>query len=234
MMTTPIISFDLDDTLWDNRRVIQRALRQLYDALTKAYPQMIHQISFSDFIHMAEDLDEQWPMDSHRIAHLKAVLTRIGLPTSQASEHAIRWTQHYRRWRSQVQCYPGVISLLVSLKTKYRLIAITNGNVDARQVGLYGLFEQIFYAEEFGLQKSNVDLYRSISRRLATGHPSPLLHIGDHWQQDVLVPAEAGWQTLWVQRPNVEPTSPPPKGYLGKIGHVLELPIKLQAIPVLA
>ncbi len=228
-MTTPIISFDLDDTLWDNSRVIQRALRQLYEALTQAYPQMKDQMSFSDFMHMAEDLDEQWPMDSHRIAHLTAVLTRVGLPTSQASEHAIRWTRHYRRWRSQVQCYPGVIPLLVSLKKKYRLIAITNGNVDARQVGLYGLFERIFYAEEIGIQKSNADLYHAIKRLLDTGHPRPLLHIGDHWLHDVCAPAEAGWKTIWVQRPNAEPTSPPPKGYLGKIRHVHELPIKLQA-----
>jgi putative hydrolase of the HAD superfamily len=224
-MKIETISFDLDDTLWNNRPVVAEALSRLYRELVRRHPGLDSVWPESDFRSLATTLGgQQTTVDftALRRLHLREVLKPLSLAPEELESEVERWTRAYVQWRSRVCLYPGVIPMLSRLSRRYRLIAVTNGNADLKAIGLEGLFTSVCSSGQEGVGKPDPEIYRIVTERLGI-EPATVLHVGDHWQHDVVAADAAGLRTLWVSEQPVPQEQARLRRFCGRIPHVTHL-----------
>ena len=139
------ISFDLDDTLYDNYPVIIKAEQAQFEYLQ-------HNVAVAattqrqDWVHFRFQLLKQQPQLRHHIGKLRQTaierqLVQLGLELSQAQHHAERAFKEFLHHRQQVEIAPEIFAILQQLAEKYPLIAITNGNACVKTMGLAEVFQ---------------------------------------------------------------------------------------------
>lgn len=195
------ISFDLDDTLYDNHPIIKKAEHDFLVYLKKTYPELSELDTrqwglyknhlVREFPELVEDVS-LW-----RLEILKRIMTIYGIPEYQSIEYAQRAFDEFLRLRSDFSVPAESITLLEKLAKHYPLIAITNGNVDAKQIGLQNNFQFILKAGGQFKAKPATDLFIEAARRLNI-EVSDILHIGDHLISDVFGAQNSGAQALWL------------------------------------
>ncbi|PVZ86401.1 5-amino-6-(5-phospho-D-ribitylamino)uracil phosphatase YigB [Serratia sp. S1B] len=195
------LTFDLDDTLYDNRPVIQQAEQQSIAFLQNYHPGLSHFQSV-DFYRLRQELREQDPEIYHdvtqwrwRAVHL--ALSRQGLRDAQASSGADAAMQNFALWRSCIEIPETTHTTLQALGRSYPLVAITNGNADPALCGLAGYFQFVLRSGPDGRAKPYQDMYRLAAQRLGIA-PEQILHVGDDLTTDVAGALRAGLQACWV------------------------------------
>jgi len=197
-----VISFDLDDTLWDCAPAIEAAEQALFawhQQVTPAIVQAHDLVSLQVFrtTIRAEFPELQGCVTASRLAGLRRLLAEFGYPEALAEEG---FTVFYRA-RSDVQLYYGALELLSALKQDYRLAAITNGNADLQSIGIAEFFDFIYAADLTMPAKPAPEMFQ----RCLTDMNVPakaLLHIGDNPVTDIFGGHNAGVQTLWFNQYN--------------------------------
>ncbi|WP_205313755.1 HAD-IA family hydrolase, partial [Rheinheimera maricola] len=132
-----------------------------------------------------------------RLLGVEAGLVTLGLTSCEAGEIAELAYQAFWDARTTISVLPEVTELLVSLASRYQLIAITNGNACIKKTGLGDLFEFSLQAGPDGRMKPYADLFLVAAQRLAV-QPSAILHIGDSHRADVMGALNAGCQAAWL------------------------------------
>lgn len=195
------LTFDLDDTLYDNRPVIKQAEQQSIAFLQHYHPGLSHFQSV-DFYRLRQELREQDPEIYHdvtqwrwRAVHL--ALSRQGLRDAQAAMGADAAMQNFALWRSRIEIPEVTHTTLQALARYYPLVAITNGNVDPALCGLAGYFQFVLRSGPDGRAKPYQDMYQLAAQRLAIA-PAQILHVGDDLTTDVAGALRAGLQACWV------------------------------------
>lgn len=194
-----VISFDLDDTLYDNREVIRTANQEFLSRL-----QQTSQIS---------DLNEEtWQTWKDRVAQQEPVLCEDvtawrKLAMQRMLEHhgksavEIQYIsqgvmQHFLEFRHEISVPAKTIAILNLLKQRYRLAAITNGNVTPRRIGL-NQFDVVYCGGLQGRAKPHQDLFHQTAEYFGV-RPDEILHIGDNLVTDVRGAIQAGCQAGWI------------------------------------
>ncbi|KEY60425.1 5-amino-6-(5-phospho-D-ribitylamino)uracil phosphatase YigB [Serratia sp. DD3] len=195
------LTFDLDDTLYDNRPVIKQAEQQSIAFLQNYHPGLSHFQSV-DFYRLRQELREQEPEIYHdvtqwrwRAVHL--ALSRQGLRDAQATIGADAAMQNFALWRSCIEIPETTHTTLQALARHYPLVAITNGNVDPALCGLAGYFQFVLRSGPDGRAKPYQDMYQLAAQRLAMA-PEQILHVGDDLTTDVAGALRAGLQACWI------------------------------------
>lgn len=204
------ISFDLDDTLYDNMPHILTAEAKLVQFLQQQYPRS-QAWQFQQWRALKLQLINEQPhlaqdTNSIRLATLDKGLTQLGYSQTQASDGAHQGLQHFRFHRSNFAVSDTVLNLLAKLKKHVKLIGITNGNVDAKRIGLDPLFEFVLHPGNGVRMKPAPDMFEIACKRLQIA-PSQLLHVGDSLSADVQGARLAQCQTAWLN-PSFGQTSP--------------------------
>ncbi|NOU52990.1 HAD-IA family hydrolase [Pseudoalteromonas sp. JBTF-M23] len=199
-----VLSFDLDDTLYDNHPIIASALRAQADYL-RQLPCWPHQ---DNRFWMAcrnqalkENPDLLHDVTLWRQRALYLGLLECGLTHEDALEHAQNAYAAFAQARSQISVCPSVIKLLNDLKQRYTLIAITNGNADVEQFNLAGMFSLVLQAGKDGRSKPFRDLFDNAVNQLNI-LPTQLLHIGDSLDTDVQGANNAHCRSVWLNNQN--------------------------------
>ncbi|WP_371374710.1 HAD-IA family hydrolase [Thalassotalea aquiviva] len=196
------ISFDLDDTLYDNQPVIEQAEREFLQYLTVLAPKS--KALGPDFWHqhrhqcLADNPDLSHDVSALRIACIELGMTSLGYQDAKA--RANQAFAHFLSHRNQVQVADSVKSLLARLAKTYPLVAISNGNVSIDKIGLKEYFSHCFFAGNGNLQKPARHMFHQTCEVLAI-EPKQLLHIGDCTHADIYGALGAGCQTIWVNNP---------------------------------
>ena len=104
----------------------------------------------------------------------------------------------------EVRLYPDVLSTLEKLSKNYQLvIASCMGNdfinVKLRKRNIKKYFKRVFSAVSIGSIKKEGSFYRALCSNLAI-KPNELIHIGDHYQFDYLVPRSIGIRAFYLDR----------------------------------
>ena len=131
------ISFDLDDTLYDNVPIIEKA--------EAWYQQMLaeHPFFVGKELPSHEQLKQKlWKANHAIIDDVTKCRRRIlylrflsaGLESEDAEINAELMLQKFIEIRSELMVPDESIKLLKHLKKKYPLVAITNGNVDIEKI----------------------------------------------------------------------------------------------------
>jgi len=195
------ISFDLDDTLYDNHPIIAKAEVDFIVYLNKNYSELselsAHQWNLykkhvaNEFPALLDDVS-QW-----RIEILKRIMVIYGIAEYKAVEYAKTAFNEFLRLRSDFSVPAESITLLEKLAEHYPVIAITNGNVDKKQIGLDDKFTFILKAGAGFKAKPQHDLFTEAATRLGI-EVSDILHIGDHLISDVFGAQNNGAQAVWL------------------------------------
>lgn len=194
------MTFDLDDTLYDNQPVIARLESELQQWLVRRYP-ALRSVSTQQWAQLKQQVRESDDRYRHdvtlaREAQLALAFEGINLSAEACQQAVAEAMQEVHRLRNRVAIPQISLDTLARLSAKIPLVAITNGNVDLQAIGLEGYFCGVFKAGPDGRSKPEADMFLEATRLLELS-PQTVLHVGDHLVSDVLGAKAAGLQAAW-------------------------------------
>ncbi|MFT6986885.1 MAG: HAD superfamily hydrolase (TIGR01549 family) [Psychromonas sp.] len=194
------ISFDLDDTLYDNHPIIKKAEAKFIAYLNQRYPELA-QLTQAQWLLYKDLIVKELPELVHdvslwRIKALTRVMTIYGITPCKSIEYAKDAFAEFITLRSDFVVPYKSIQLLEKLAQSYPVIAITNGNVDEFKIQLDNKFQFILKAGNGFKAKPQGDLFIEAARRLNI-EVSDILHVGDHLVSDVYGAQNNGAQAVW-------------------------------------
>jgi len=190
-MMKPVISFDLDGTIVKpdfNDLIWLKVVPSLYarkygitfkeakNRVTKAYSGI-------------SERDVRW-------YRLDFWLERFQLDVDQ--------NELLEKYTDKVEVYRDVLPVLKELRCNFRMV-ISSGMSDEfiavklRKCSLEKYFDQIFSAASLLEVVKTAKFYRSICAALNL-KPGSLIHIGDHYQMDYLIPRRVGLDAYYLDR----------------------------------
>lgn len=204
------LSFDLDDTLYDNVPVISKAEEHFALMLTRRYglPQKCEHNSFwKEIKDLALQREPQLRDDvtALRVQGLLDAFALLKQPLEGGRDEAYALIGEFIKIRSEISVPKSSFELLGDLRRKYTVAALSNGNSDLNVSGLASFFDYDFRPEIGGPRsKPCADLFLKYASLLGI-EPSQILHVGDEPQTDINGAVKAGCQCAWLYR-----------GYAGK------------------
>lgn len=215
MSRIQLVTFDLDDTLWDLGPVLTRAEQHLYNWLQDNAPAVTARYSATALQELKAEVLAANPELRHqisqmRISTLEHALRASGYPPAQVSELARRGFEVFLHARHDVAYFEYALEMLADLSRHYTLGALTNGNADVQRLSLSRYFDFGLAAEHVRASKPAPELFLAALQRCSV-EPYQAVHVGDHVENDVRGAQAVGMHTVWV---NFErhpwPGGPPP------------------------
>ena len=199
-MSIRLITFDLDDTLWDVAPVMHGAEAALRDWLAAEAPRL-GPVPIEHLWAIRARLMSADPGLRHRLSELRRrillhALEEAGYPRHEAGELAELGFQVFLAARHQVQLFPEVHTTLGQLALRYTLGVITNGNADVRRLGLADYFRFALCAEELGVGKPDPHPFHTALQHAGL-EATQAVHIGDHPGDDIAGAKAAGLRAIW-------------------------------------
>lgn len=197
-----LLTFDLDNTLWDVEPPLIAAEEAQYLWLQEHRPRATRRFSplqireyrmqhYQRHPHLAHQISEI------RIQSLKAMLLECDYDEDMASAGANAAFHAFLALRHQVQPYEQALPVLQELADNYVLGALTNGNADIFKLEIGDYFDFSFSAEQVDASKPLPDLFHAAMRESgAASHQ--VIHVGDNPRHDVLGAQQVGLFTVWM------------------------------------
>ena len=200
MNNIKLITFDLDDTLWDIGPVIIKA-----ELTTRKYiEEKVGAIDWGDmesFLNLRKDLVKEDPSLEWDIGKLRKEIFRIKLAplASNQAELAMLTEDSYEYFldkRHDIIFYDGAITALEELANLCDLGVLTNGNADIKKLGIDQYFKFSISSLDVKSNKPELGHFEQ-ALRLSNLDPNEVLHIGDHQVADMIGATDAGFSALW-------------------------------------
>lgn len=224
-----LITFDLDDTLWPCFPTILAAEQTLFDWLAEQAPALANEHTVHSLREQRLALAQAHPHLAHDLTAMRRLsLQALAEQYGMGDDIADRGTDMFRRERNRVNPYAEVRGVLLSMRERFTLVALSNGNAQVEKTPLAGCFHHAFIAEEVGAAKPDPALFNAASS--AAGVPlSAAMHVGDDPQRDIAAARALGMLTVWVNRDQqVWPPDIPPADV--QIEHLSELQTHLESL----
>ena len=235
------ITFDLDDTLWDNHGVMARTEEGHYRWLLEAVDTwraarqeatlgLSQEEGGLDYLQRRQQLAKEVPERRGdftwlRLRALEVQLEEAGLHRSAALMWASAAMNEFHRLRVQVTPHPEAAGLLAALAERYQLAAITNGNIHLKRQPLAAYFPVAIAAGEILAPKPDPTPFLTALSRLNVA-PECAMHVGDSWLEDVLPAQQLGMHAVWISQTEDQPL--PPRVH--RIAHIKQLPSVLEKL----
>lgn len=206
MRPSPVISLDLDDTLWPVEPVLEAAETALLDWLRTRHPRAAHGHDIDSMRALRAQVAARFPQSSHDLTFVRQralveQFSAAGYPEPHAKSPAEEAMEVFLRERNRVEFFADAKPALERLHASYRLFALSNGNADLGRCGIGGLFEGHVTAAGAGAAKPDARIFAELIRMAGT-LPAAIIHIGDDPVADVVGARRAGMQTVWLNRRN--------------------------------
>lgn len=198
--TLRAISFDLDDTLWPIRPVIERAETALHAYLDAHCPRTAQAFPPARLRALREQVAQAHPEFTHDFGRQRLISLEQALAESgEDPAHAQPAFEALYLERNRVDFYADALPALEALGARLPLAALTNGNADLDRIGIAGRFAVVVAARDFGLAKPHPAIFAHTVARLGLA-PEAVLHVGDDPWLDVAGAARAGLRSCWLNR----------------------------------
>jgi len=199
------MTFDLDDTLYDNRPVISRTAKESH-AFLQAYHPALNDFSPQQYQQLRESLREQEPEIYHDVSEwrrraVELAMLNAGLSAAEAEKGSRAVMANFAHWRSQITVSEETHSTLAALAARIPLVAVTNGNAEPHLFGLDKYFKFILRAGPHGRAKPYHDMYHLAAEKLNLPLEN-ILHVGDDLTTDVAGAVRCGMQACWINPHN--------------------------------
>lgn len=227
-----VITFDLDNTLWEIDPVIVRANRAMADWIREHLPEAVAHLEISRFMALRDRIAADHPHIAHKPTFLrKKMLYEVFRSVALEHEHAEHMSEQafevFFHHRNQVTLFHDAEALLRGLSRRYRLIALTNGNADLERIGISQYFVAHFNADKVDRPKPHADMFQA-ALDFAGVQPQECIHIGDHPDEDVAAAAALGFHTIWFQPPYAKPR--PGFDHPYRVTELKQIPATIRAI----
>ena len=195
------LTFDLDDTLWDNRPVLMAAEQSLYDWLGRHYPRIKQYYSLEGMWSLRQELLRRNPGLRHDVTALRKDSLHVMAQTCGYDDRLVeRAFDVFLEARHRITLYDDVEPALRRLRAAgYCLGTLTNGNADVQRLGLGHLFDFSLTAASVGKAKPHPRMFEEACRR-AQVTAAELAHIGDEAGTDLAGAQNAGVTVIWMNR----------------------------------
>lgn len=201
------LTFDLDDTLYDNREVILRTEQEAL-AFVQNYHPSLKTLQNKDFQRLRQVLRETEPEIYHDVTEwrrraVEQAMLNAGLSAQEAALGAEASMANFAKWRSRIDVPQETHDTLALLAKKWPLVAITNGNAQPELFGLGDYFEFVLRAGPHGRAKPFNDMYHLAAEKLSLPL-GEILHVGDDLTTDVAGAIRCGMQACWIKPENAD------------------------------
>jgi FMN hydrolase / 5-amino-6-(5-phospho-D-ribitylamino)uracil phosphatase len=194
-----VLSFDIDDTLYDFRLASCHALEYVRVRALEEAEGGAEALSLE---HLIEDLI--WAADTMefpyaRIHELRTRAFERSLERLDILDHGLAGdlSHLYLRHRfDKCELYSETLDLLSRLHGSYKICAVSNGEQDLARLGLEHFFDVAVFAEEVGVDKPHPRIFQ-IAMKHAGCSPAEFVHIGDSLLSDVAGAQAAGARGIW-------------------------------------
>lgn len=232
------MTFDLDDTLYDNEPIIRRAEQALQSHIAQHHRNAAD-LTPQDWLELKRAAIAKNPRLASDMGQLRRVVLSAALSGTPANALSVNPTQDATLRTAVEDCFNcfydarsdfaltvDVHDTLDKLSQHLPLIGITNGNVNTQKVGLDRYFETILHASVARPMKPAADMFNEAASRLKV-KPAHILHVGDNIIKDVLGAINAGYQAAWFacNRPmqlSLEPVSVLPHVQLDSLQELVQ------------
>jgi len=195
-----LLSFDLDDTLWDAGPVLARAEAAQYAWLEARLPRITAEHTVEALQARRRQLAREQPALAHDFTQLRrAALGELCAHYGYDPALAIAGVEVFLEARSAVTLYDEVDSVLRALARRYRLVSLTNGNTDLARAGVAHYFEFGLSPADTGTSKPDPRMFEAVLSRAGLG-PGAMVHIGDEPWYDIEGAHRAQVRAIWVNR----------------------------------
>ena len=206
-MTTRVVLFDLDDTLFDHQGCTRAALRALqarhdvfrarsFDAFDAAHRALL------EALHL-EVLAGRLTVDEARVRRFRRLVEQAGGESSDALARTI--AADYREvYVANWQPVAGALALLQTLHGRVATGIVTN-NVAAEQYqkieacGFGPYLDAVVISEEAGVAKPDPRIFELALTRLGYARQTAVM-VGDAWNTDIAGARAAGIRPIWFNR----------------------------------
>ena len=207
MKNIKMITFDLDDTLWDNMPTITKAefetRKWIEDQVGK-----VEWGDFNDFIKIREELIKNDPSVQWDISKLRKEIFRIKLLHIEPESYRNRIVENafdlFMLKRHEIELFDGVEAVIKDLSKKYTLGVLTNGNADIYKFDIGKYFHFSISSLEAKNSKPHRAHFDEAIKQVNDVGFENILHIGDHQIHDILGAFNLGIDALWFNNNNSE------------------------------
>ncbi len=202
MPDVKLITFDLDNTLWDVDSVIRKAENSMRAWLLAEAPDVVAQYSPEVMAELRTALLQERPEWRHNLSRLRQELLyrairQCGYGEREARRHAAEAFAVFLEARHEVEFFQGALEALAELAQDFVLGALTNGNADIEKLKLDRYFSFGYSAASVGVGKPAPDIFHAALRH-ASADAAETIHVGDHLVDDIHGASAVGIHTIWV------------------------------------
>jgi FMN phosphatase YigB (HAD superfamily) len=197
MIKKKLISFDLDSTLIDptyNTFVWEIGIPRLYAKKNNMSLSEAKSIVIGEYQKVGDGALE-W----YDIAYWFQYLELPG-----------NWQHLMEEHRDKVRLFPEVKTVIEDLTQSYDLIIVSNAarefvEIETTEAGIANYFASTFSTtSDFGQVKKTPECYEQILGIMGT-KPSDVIHVGDHYEFDYLIPKRLGMEAYFLDRDGNKP-----------------------------
>ena len=196
-----LVTFDLDNTLWDVTQTIMAAEKLLRIWMAKHTPAALGIYASEQVGVIRQRILDTYAEKRHDLSFLRTEVLRhcmmeADMTPEDAEENAIQAFEVFFAARNDVAFYPNAIQTLEILSQRYALFALTNGNADIDRVGIGRFFSGAVSSADVGASKPDQQMFTTVLTKAGV-EPKRAVHIGDHLSDDILGANRAGMHSIW-------------------------------------
>ena len=203
------IFFDLDHTLWDFEKNSGLAFNEIFIELNFPF-------SLDVFLKLYNPINHaQWKLyRENKITQEDLRFNRLNMTFEKLNYSASiglidKISEQYITYLSTFpHLFEGAIELLEALKSRFKLLIITNGFDKVQQFkiensGIESFFEFVFTAEKVGFKKPHPEIFIQSLKTVNTTAEASIM-IGDSFEADILGALNQGMQAIHFNSHNEE------------------------------
>ncbi|WP_101758489.1 HAD family hydrolase [Oceanicoccus sp. KOV_DT_Chl] len=227
-----VITFDLDDTLWEVQPVLMRAENLVYQWLQQHAPKVSEKFTIKSFMQWRWDIYKQNAELTHQMTQLRlvavaAAMREVGYDAEQSQHLSEQAFAVFIKARHDITFFDQAIPLLEQLHQHYTLGALSNGNADIFQLEAAPYFDFSFSAEQLNASKPDPAQFNAAAQQ-AKVEMHEIIHIGDNLEHDIEGAQQAGCHSIWFNPKNL--TAPNHIQPSQQVTSLAEIPAAIQAI----
>ena len=221
-----LVTFDLDNTLWETDNTIRRAEADMRDALNRRVPGFSDRFDFPATQALRAQVIADTPGIAHDVSLLRMeVLFRAALVCGCRQDDARAYAEEAFEIFLRASYLDGALDLLEILKPRYILVSLTNGNADFMRLGLDRYFSFGFTAADVGAMKPHRGMFDAALERARVA-AADAVHIGDQPIDDVQGAKDVGMHTIWFNPDGARDTV----GASAEVSRLREIPKTIELL----
>ena len=201
-MGIAVITFDLDNTLWDVEPALIRAEEAQQQWLLQHRPGSVEAFNHESLWELRKSVWKRHPELAHHVSHLRIQMlyelqVAAGYTEDSARSGAQQAFDAFLHERHQVKLYDEALGVLQQLSRHYTLGALTNGNANIYKTDAAEYFDFAFLAEDIGASKPHPDMFHAAIKEAGV-EAAEIVHVGDDPEHDIRGAADIGMHTVWM------------------------------------